>query len=262
LTLPATGSETSISTVLTKKDESLKTSFNDDINRPVFAILNPEVTFSLPRYQVSCGIVDIMMHTLDRYFTAIEGNETTDQIAEAILRVTIDSGSKAMRNQQDYNSMSELMWCGSLSHNGITGLGSVPDFAPHKLSHPLSAIYDVAHGASLSAIWGSWARYVYLSNPERFARYGKNVWDIEEQNLVKAAELAIRKTELFFESIEMPVSIPELKIGTLTNYDLQVLADVCSQKNSLTIGQFRGLNSADMFNIYQMANNTNGREFE
>ncbi|MDP4090190.1 MAG: iron-containing alcohol dehydrogenase, partial [Bacillota bacterium] len=165
LTISAAGSETSDSAVLTNDETGSKRGLGTIFNRPKFAIMNPELTYTLPEYQIACGIVDIMMHTLDRYFTLTEGNEITDEIAEAVLRVTIKNGKTALKNPKDYQSMSELMWCGSISHNGITGLGAVTDFAPHQLGHELSAKFDVAHGASLSAVWGSWAEYCYKQKP-------------------------------------------------------------------------------------------------
>ncbi len=165
LTIPAAGSEMSDSAVLTNEEIGRKAGINTPFNRVKFAIMNPELTYTLPRYQVTCGIVDIMMHTLDRYFTHTKGNEMTDEIAAALLRTVIRNGRKALENQQDYDAMSELMWCSSLSHNGLTGLGAVTDFGPHKIGHELSAKYDVAHGASLSAVWESWAKYVCPEEP-------------------------------------------------------------------------------------------------
>ena len=173
LTLAAAGSEMSNSSVLTNERTGKKKGLGTDLNRPRFAIMNPELTYTLPKYQLTCGIVDIMMHTLDRYFTPVEGNQMTDRIAENLLQNVIENGRIAFKDQTDYDAMSELMWCSSLSHNGITGLGGTREFAVHKLGHELSAAYDVAHGASLSATWGAWARYVMMAKPERFAQYGK-----------------------------------------------------------------------------------------
>ena len=155
LTLSAAGSETSNSSVLTNEETGEKRGLSTDFNRPKFAIMNPEITYTLPKEQITYGIVDIMMHTLDRYFTPTKGNVFTDEVAEALLRTVIHYGEKALQNSYDYEAMSELMWCGSISHNGLTGLGAVSDFAPHQLGHELSGKFDVAHGASLSTIWGA-----------------------------------------------------------------------------------------------------------
>ena len=210
LTISAAGSEMSDSAVLTNEKIGKKKGLSTEFNRVKFAVMNPELTYTLPKYQVTCGIVDIMMHTLDRYFTHSKGNEMTDEIAQGLLRTVIRNGRKAFADQRDYQAMSELMWCGSLSHNGITGLGAEKDFAPHKIGHELSAKYDVAHGASLSAVWEAWARYVYMEEPERFAKYARTVWDIREEDPVKAARLGIEATVEHFRSIQMPVSFAGL----------------------------------------------------
>ena len=147
LTISAAGSETSDSAVITDDETGSKRGLSTELNRPKFAVMNPELTYTLPKYQILCGIVDIMMHTLDRYFTLTDGNELTDEIAEALLRVVIKNGEIALKNPCDYQAMSELMWCGSISHNGLTGLGAAIDFAVHQLGHELSGKFDVAHGS-------------------------------------------------------------------------------------------------------------------
>ena len=211
LTLAAAGSETSDSAVLTNEETKIKRGLSTDFNRPAFAIMNPELTYTLPKYQVGCGIVDIMMHTLDRYFTQTENNELTDEIAEGLLRTVIRNGAVAIKDSHDYNAMSEIMWAGSLSHNGITGLGAEKDFAVHQLGHELSAKFDIAHGASLSTVWGAWAAYVYDAKPARFAQYARRVWNVEEADDVKAAQEGIRKTVTYFASLNMPTSFREAK---------------------------------------------------
>ena len=128
------------------------------------------------------------MHTLERYFIPNTRNQITDEIAEGVLRVVIENGKKGLENSTDYDAMSEIMWAGSLSHNGLTGLGRAKDFSVHKLGHALGAKYDKAHGATLSAVWGSWAEYVYKNDEERFAHYAKKVWGVEEEDVAKAAK--------------------------------------------------------------------------
>lgn len=173
MTISAAGSEMSNSAVLTDEETQDKSGIGSDLIRPKFAIMNPELTYTLPKYQLTCGIVDIFMHTIERYFTPVHGNELTDEIAEGLLRTLIRNAAKAYENQEDYDAMSEIMWCGSISHNGITGLGRPKDFLCHKLGHQLSAKFDEAHGATLSAVWGSWARYVYHLDEARFGKLRK-----------------------------------------------------------------------------------------
>ena len=249
LTISAAGSETSNSAVLTNTDSGLKRGLNTDFNRPRFAIMNPELTYTLPKYQLSCGIADIMMHTLDRYFTP-EGNanEMTDEIAEGLLRVVTKNGLKVLKNPADYQAQSEIMWAGSLSHNGICGLGHSPEFSVHQLGHELGGRFDVAHGASLTTMWGSWARYVLDVNPARFAKLAKRVWG------ASSAEEGIAKTEEYFKAIGMPTNFTELGIGVQSEDVLDQMAYSCVHFGKRVVGSFKPLKKDDIFAIYQAAN--------
>lgn len=254
LTISAAGSEMSDSAVLTNTEIGRKRGLSTDLNRPKFAIMNPELTYTLPKYQIGCGIVDIMMHTLDRYFTHTKGNQMTDEISEALLRTVIQNGKVAIKDPTNYEAMSEIMWAGSISHNGMTGLGAVTDFAPHQLGHELSAMFDVAHGASLSTIWGAWATYSYIEEPSRFARYAKKVWGITAQDDEQAAKKAIQATVDYFVSLDMPVKFSDLDIGVQSEDILEKLADSCSYDRGRTIGSFRVCDRDDILEIYKLAN--------
>lgn len=255
LTLAAAGSETSDSAVLTNEETGKKSGFGTEFNRPKFAIMNPELTFSIPKYQLTCGIVDIMMHTMERYFTPTVGSRMTDEIAEGLLRTVSESGLKAYENQNDYDAMAEIMWCGSLSHNGITNIGRAKDFSVHKLGHELGAMFDVAHGASLSAMWGSWARYVCGLNYERFQKFGEKVWGLQIEDAKEAAYATIKKTEEYFSAIGMPVSIGELSCGILSDETLRELAERTTNYGAIHIGVFKELNTEDVYQIFKAANN-------
>jgi len=255
LTIPAAGSETSDSAVLTNEQEQEKRGLNTDLNRPAFAILDPKLAMTLPTRQLSCGVTDILMHTLDRYFTPADDNELTDELAEALLRVVIRNGPKVVENENDLHAMSEIMWCGSVSHNGLTGLGAPREFTTHQLGHALSEKFDAIHGESLSAMWGSWARYVWETKPARFARFARNVWDVDDVDADEAAMLGIEATENFFRSLHMPVSLGELKgVGVQSEEGLQELAMRCSYQKTRTIGSFHVLGYDDMLEIYRLAN--------
>ena len=254
LTLSATGTEMSDSAVLTDEENHYKKGTSTPLNRPAFSIMNPELTYTLPDYQVRCGIVDIMMHTLDRYFCSLLGNELTDQIAESVLRVTIAAGKTAMKNKCDYDAMSELMWAGSLSHNGLTGLGGIRDFSVHGLGHPLSAWFDTAHGASLSVMWGWFAEYVWQENPLRFARYARNVWGINEEDDEKAALAGIKATVDYFKELDMPTCFSEAGIPVQDEEMLGKLADAPTGKGTGTLGSFKKLTKDDVIAIYRKAN--------
>lgn len=241
LTIAAAGSEMSDSAVLTNEETGKKGGVNTDLVRPRFAVMNPELTYTLPKYQLTFGIVDIFMHTIERYFTPEDGNELTDEIAEGLLRTLIRNGLKAVEQPKDYDALSEIMWCGSLSHNNLTGLGRPKDFACHKLGHEIGGMFDEAHGATLSAVWGSWARYVYQLDIERFANYGKKVWNIELDKAEEAAIAAIEKTEEFFRALDMPVSIGELSIGVQSDEVLKKMAESATKGGTVKLGCFKRL---------------------
>ena len=256
LTIPAAGSESSNSAVLTNEENHVKRSLNFEPHRPRFAILDPELTFTLPPYQVACGVVDIMMHTMDRYFNPITTNELTDEIAQGLLRCVIRNGRRALDHPGDYQAMSELMWAGSLSHNGLTGLGGTLDFAPHQLGHELSAMFDAAHGATLAAVWDSWARYCYRTNPARFAQFGGQVWGLApagKDDEALALE-AIEATAGYFRSLNMPTCFSELGCGVLPEETLQELAHRCTFFGTRTIGSFQVLGYQEILDIYRIAN--------
>jgi len=254
LTIPAAGSESSNSAVLTNTETGSKRGLGIDGNRPRFAIMNPELAFSLPPYQIACGVTDIMMHTLDRYFNPLD-NEMTDAIAEALLRTVIEKGAAAVKDPHNYDAMSEIMWAGSLSHNGLTGLGGVGDFAVHQLGHELSAMFDTAHGASLATVWESWARAVWQEKPMRFARYARNVWNLQGDDMLQLALAGIDATVNYFRSIGMPASFQENKdIGIQEDSVLRDLAYRCTFGRTRTIGSFKVLGEEDIYQIYQKAN--------
>ena len=254
LTISAAGSEMSDSAVLTNEEIGKKSGFGTPLNRPKFTIMNPELTFTLPKYQIACGIADIMMHTLERYFIPNQNNRLTDEIAEGVLRTVIDNGRIAVQNPTDYGAMSEIMWCGSLSHNDLTGLGRGKDFCVHKFGHALSAKFDVAHGASLTTIWGHWANYVYENDLERFKHYAKAVWGIETEDAKCAAEEAIERTVAYFKEIGMPTRLAELGVGILDEETLKALSLDATMEGTVELSFIRKLGVDDVCRIFEMAN--------
>ena len=254
LTIAAAGSEMSNSSVITNENGWLKRGYNDDICRCKFAIMNPELTYTLPSYQTASGCVDIMMHTMERYFTKEENTTLTDGIGEALIRTVMQSARVLKEDPENYDARAQVMWAGSLSHNGLTGCGTVGDWASHQLEHELGGMFDVAHGAGLAAVWGSWARYVYKEKPERFAQFAVNVMGVTNDfsNPEKTALEGIRRMEEFYHAIGMPTSIHELGVD-LTEKQIQELAYKCSFMEKRTIGQFKVLDRQDMENIYRMA---------
>lgn len=253
LTIAAAGSEMSSGSVVTKEDEQLKRSYGCDNARPKFAIMNPELTYTLPKYQIACGVVDIMMHTMERYFSPVGNLELTDKIAEGLLKIMIKYGKLSLENPTNYEARAEIMWASSLAHNGLTGCGGIGDWSTHQLEHDLGGVYDIAHGAGLAAVWGSWARYVYKENPRRFAQFAENVFGIEKVGADE--EMAIKGIEAmenFYKEIEMPISISETGIN-LSDEDVEMLAEKCSNNGTRYIGSFKKLFKEDMAKIYSMA---------
>ena len=254
LTISATGSEMSDSSVITNEDGWIKTGYHSEYCRPKFAIMNPELTMTLPDYQTACGCTDILMHTMERYFTKGENMELTDSIAEALMRTVIENTKILKENPKDYNARAEVMWAGSLSHNGLTGCGNGGnDFATHALEHELGGMYDVAHGAGLAALWGSWARYVYKEIPERFHKFAVQVMGLEDSG--DAEEMAvhgIEAIEAFFREIKMPTNLRELGL-TPSEEELKELAHKCSLNTGGHKGSAKVLYEADMLAIYEMA---------
>lgn len=255
LTLSAAGSETSDSAVITNEETGKKAGLNTPFNRPTLAFMNPELTFTVPKKQLVCGIADILMHTLERYFTSVkEENTLTDRIAEALLTTVIDCSHRAIKDQTDYDAMSEIMYAGSISHCGLTELGRCKDFACHKLGHELSGRFDVTHGASLTAVWGSWAEYVYQDDIPRFAQFAERIWNITEGTEEERAKAGIEKTVAYFKEINMPTNFTELGIGIQSETVLEALADSCTAGGTKVVANFHPIDKAAAIEIYKMAN--------
>ena len=252
LTMPAAGSEMSDSAVLTNEEIGKKAGINTDFNRCRFAIMNPELGMTLPKNQLSAGVTDIMMHTMERYFIPGSDCDMTDEIAEGLLRCVIKNGERVVNDPSDYHAMAEVFWASSLSHNNLTECGRGKDFSVHKLGHALSARYDVTHGASLAAVWGAWAMELYKDALPRFARFARNVWNINEEDDEMAARHGIEKTVSFFKKIGMPVSLKELGVSA-TEEDIKALSLDATMNDTVKLSRIRPLNAAMVERIYQKA---------
>jgi alcohol dehydrogenase YqhD (iron-dependent ADH family) len=261
LTIAAAGSETSDSSVLTNDEAKpfTKRGITTQFNRCAFAVMNPELTMTLPAYQIGAGAADIFMHTSERYFTPLTGNFLTDEIAEGLFRDIIRFGPAGVKNPHDYDAMSEIMWCGSVSHVGLTGLGARGntsrdgDWACHQLGMTISALRNSTHGATLTAVWGAWARFVCGENPARFAQLGRRVFGVTAPDDGAAAAQTIEKSEAFFRSLGMPVSLTELFGSAPGESELAAFAENCSYGRSRTIGSFKVLGYDDILAIYRAA---------
>ena len=216
LTISAAGSEMSTSCVIQDDKTGTKAGFNSELNRPLFAIENPELTFSVDRYQTACGIVDIMMHTLERYLQPSSNNEPADGFAEALLKSVIKAGQIVIKKPDDYESRAVLMLMSSWSHNGLTSMGKQFGMPVHQLEHGLSGMYSsIAHGAGLAVLWPAWAKYYVDYDEDKFDQYAKNVWDSHLPNKRENALRGIKLTEEFFKYLGMPSRLMDFKVGAI-----------------------------------------------
>ena len=290
LTIAATGSEMSASSVITKEEGLVKRGYSSDFARPKFAVMNPELTMTLPDYQTACGCTDILMHTMERYFNGSGTMELTDALAEGLLRTVMENARILVKDPKNYDARAEIMWAGSLSHNGLTGCGSDGgDWATHKLEHEIGGLFDVAHGAGLAAIWGSWARYVYKDCLPRFVKFAVNVmgekrpdaqadgqignakdggwsgsakdggwsgsakdggWSASATADETLALRGIEDMEAFFREIKMPTNLRELGVDA-TDEQLAEMARKCAEGVGGCVGSAKKLREEDMLAIYR-----------
>ena len=254
LTIAAAGSETSNSSVITDEATHAKRSFNSDLARPKFAIMNPELTLSLPDYQTESGCADIMMHTMERYFTNGGNMEITDAIAEGLLRTVMKNARILHHDPKNYEARAEVMWAGSLSHNNLTACGiKAGDFASHTMEHEMGGMFDVTHGAGLAAIWPSWARYVYREALPRFVRYAIQVMEVEPADTEEETALrGIEAMEQFYHEIGMPINMKELGIEP-TDEQCREMARRGAEACGGSRGSAKVMYEEDMYNVFKMA---------
>lgn len=252
LTLAAAGSEGSKSCVITQEDGGFKRGCGNELNRPKFALMNPEVTYTLPAYQTACGATDMMAHVLERYFTNEKGVDLTDRLCEAVLSAVIKAAPVAIAEPDNYEARAQLMWAGTLAHNDSCGLGREGDWASHQIEHELSARYDVAHGAGLAVVFPAWMRYQLDHDPMRFAQLAVRVWgcDMDFEHPEKTGLDGIARYEQFLRSIGMPTRLGELHVDPA---DIPAMAEKCKRNNAGKLGFFRPLDTEDIAKILYSA---------
>lgn len=254
LTLPATGSESSYSSVVTKEEGMLKRPLDNDVLYPDFAILNPEFTYSLPDYQTCCGIADISAHLMERYFTKVRHVGLTDRLIEGALKNLIENARKVLDYPTDYDIRSEIMWTGAVAHNNLLNTGRIGGWASHMIEHELSAVNDVAHGAGLAVILPAWMKYVYRKDVDLFAQYAVRVWNVEENyfDREETARKGIACLEEFYQSLHLPVRLHEIGIG---EDKFEMIAKKCRKFDveKGTVGNFIPLSEKDIVNILELA---------
>jgi alcohol dehydrogenase YqhD (iron-dependent ADH family) len=253
LTIAAAGSEASLSTVITHENGNIKRGTGSNLIRPVFSILNPELTTTLPIYQTACGATDMFAHILERYFTNTKNVELTDRLCEAVMLTIINEMTKIMQNPTDYNARANLMWAGMIAHNDICGVGREQDWGSHQLEHELSALYDVPHGAGLAVIFPAWMKFVLKHDVMRFAQFAVRVFgcEMDFQNPENTAKEGIKRFEKFLISIGMPINFKNL--GAKAE-DISTLIEMLKM-DTRRIGYFVELSVDDVREIYNLAAN-------
>lgn len=251
LTLPATGTEGSNSAVVTHEDGMIKRGYSTDFNRPSFSILNPELTFTLSPYQTASGVADMLAHIMERYFTNTTGVDLTDRLCEGAMKAIIRAALDVKENPRDYDARANLMWAGTIAHNGSLGVGREEDWASHSIEHELSALYDVAHGAGLAVVFPNWMRYTIDRNIQRFAQFAVRVWNCEmnfEDPRATALE-GISRLQDFFRSIDMPLTFAD--IGAKEE-DIPLMTQKAKSDAEGLLGNYVRLTKADVENIYRL----------
>lgn len=250
VTIPAAGSESSVVTVITNEDGLIKMGFHSSMLLPKFAILNPELTFTLPVFQIACGAADILAHTFERYFTQSKNVDLTDRLCEGLMKSVIKNSKIAISDQGNYDAMAELMWASTIAHNGILGTGRIEDWASHKFGHELSALYGITHGASLAVMFPAWMKYVYKYNIERFAQFASRVFNIDADfnDEERLALMGIKEIENYFKEIDLPTTLKELNVSS-ENFELMAQKAVAKGP----IGNFIKISKEDAVKIYELA---------
>lgn len=254
LTLPAAGSESSVDAVLTN-DEGMghlkRASCADPSIRPVFAVLNPELTMTLPKWQTFCGVMDIIAHILERYFTTTTDVDVSDRMSEALIQSAMNAAEKLLENPYNYQARAQIMWCGNIAHNNILGVGHLHDWASHNIGHEISAMYETTHGATLAMVFPAWMKYNYKHDVARFAQLANRVFGVSytPDYLEGMALEGIRRFESFIHSIGLPLTFAEAGIESP---DIQMLSENCTNHGNRKIGGFVELSTEDIYNIYKM----------
>lgn len=252
LTIPAAGSEGSGNAVITKEATLQKLGIKvPGLLRPVFSIMNPELTYTLPPFQTACGAADMMAHIMERYFSNTPDVELTDRISEGVLKAIIEEAPKAMKNPQDYGARANLMWAGMVAHNDTCGVGREEDWSSHALEHEVSAVYGVAHGAGLSVIFPAWLTWMTTHNLPKLVQFAVRVWDVPAEGNPEAVALeGIRRLRRFFSSLELPITFRELGIP---EPDIDLLVNSLHRNKGELLGNYVKLTRQDTAEIYRLA---------
>lgn len=251
LTIPAAGSEGSGNSVITKVDGMHKISLRTEVAlRPKFALMNPELTFTLPPYQTASGIADMMAHIFERYFTMTPDVEITDRVAEGVLMAIVEEAPKVMADPCDYEARANIMWSGTLAHNGICGTGRREDWVSHFMEHEISSVYGVTHGAGLAVILPAWMTFMADHNPFKVAQMARRVFGVENHDDRSAALEGVTCLKAFFGSLGLPVTFAGLGIE---RPDIELLVKKLHEDKGEVIGGYYRLTPIETAEIYRLA---------
>lgn len=252
LTIPAAGSEASTASVITNEDGNYKRGFNSDLIYPRFSILNPELAFTLPKYQVACGVADILSHLMERYFTNSQSVELMDRLIESTMKTVINNAPILLEQPRNYDAWAEVMWAGTVAHNNLLNTGREGDWGSHDIEHELSGIYDIAHGAGLAVVFPAWLKYVYHHDVNRFVQFAVRVWNVEQAfwSPEATALAGIAKLEAFFQTLDLAVRLQGLSIA---EDRIDEMASKCTSNDTRTVGNFIKLHQQDVVNILKLA---------
>ncbi|MGD1016550.1 MAG: iron-containing alcohol dehydrogenase [Roseiarcus sp.] len=252
LTIPAAGSEASTGTVITKEEGRLKRAVNSELIYPRFSILNPELAFTLPAFQVACGAVDIMAHLMERYFTNVEHVAFTDRLLEATMKTIIAQAPLVLANRRNYDAWAEVMWAGTIAHNNLLNTGRVGDWGSHDIEHEISGVYDVAHGAGLAVVFPAWMKFVLHHDLKRFVQWAVRVWNVELNvfDPEAVAREGVARMEAFFRSFGLGTTLRELGVR---DDRIDEMADKCTDGGARTVGNFVKLDRAAVAKILRLA---------
>lgn len=255
LTIPAAGSESSNATVITNESEGRKLSFGSEHVRPIVSVVNPELFFTLPKNQIANGVVDMLCHVMERYFTNTKCVQLTDGMCESVMRTIMRNGVKLIEKPHDYDLWAEIAFAGTVAHNGLIGMGREEDWASHDIEHELSALYDIAHGTGLAIISPAWMKYVYRENIDMFAMWAVNVMDVRPDLKDKEGMVleAIAKLERFYRELGEPIRLSEIGISSEHFDEMAEKATTFLWTDEKTLGGFKKLDKRDIINIYKLA---------
>ncbi len=252
LTIPAAGSESSIGSVITNEDGGYKRACNSVHNYPVFSILNPELAYTLPKYQIACGTTDILAHMMERYFTNVDHVDLTDNLLEGAMKNILKHAPRLLDDNRDYNTWAEVMWTGSIAHNNLLDTGRIADWASHDIEHELSGKFDIAHGAGLAIIIPAWMKYVYTHDVQRFAQFAVRVMGVELDfsSPEKSALEGIRRLEVHLKRMGLAARLSDVGI---TEESFEEMADKGTASDTRTLGNFVKLKKVDVIKILELA---------